>query len=512
MVTALLLSAALGAGSLVLPASPEGIGVGDVDGDSKNEVVLLLVWPSWSSIAVSTSSEPALYQVEVKPAIEDRRELWVLRAGDGRIERVGAPLSVGREVIAIGPLEPAGPVVVLDDAGVSRVVLRQDDSGEVAPALERIASMRPLMAGIGSPLGSFSLLTRLGRDEPPRISVPIARGLAFVDPAGGRRDFESPFREVSSGARGSVGFPLPRRVDVDRDGRFELLSIDRRELRAALERTAPDGSFAASTVWDLRPLVEPEAAVAEDRQLVDVLDSDGDGVLEAVVGIQQAEAEGIRGGMRLMRGVPGEYRFFPLAADGSAAREPSERVAIEGHPADFDHPQGWVSPFRDLDGDGRPELLTFTVKLGYLGVAKAMVTKKMKMGWVIHVYRRGDGGFRELPDGAPRFEFTADLANLDASRFVRLPGDLDGDGREDLVQVAGREVQIHAGLPGARISDKPTRVIRLEDKIRDFLGLLFVDLDGDGRRELIAFEEQPQVGDEPAKPVRMELRTLEEQP
>ena len=79
MVAALLLAAALGVGSVVLPASPEGVAIGDVSGDSGNEIVLLLVWPSWSSVAVSTSPSPGYYEVVVKPAIGDRRELWVLR-------------------------------------------------------------------------------------------------------------------------------------------------------------------------------------------------------------------------------------------------------------------------------------------------------------------------------------------------------------------------------------------------------------------------------------------------
>lgn len=509
MLVALLLSTALGSGSLVLPASPEGVGIGDVDGDSRNEIVLLLVWPSWSSVEVSTSPSPGVYAVKVRPAIEDRRELWVLRLENGRLERIAEPLSVGREVLAIGPLEPAGPVVVLDDAGASQVVLGREDSGSRTVTLRRIATLRPLMAGIAAPLGSFPLVARLGPGDPPRIVVPIARGIAFFDERGGRLDFESPFREVRSGGSGSIGFPLPRRIDLDRDGRFDLLSIDRREFRAALQRALPDGSFAQPVVWDLRPLVQPDGPAADERQLVDVLDSDGDGLLEAVIGIQRSEGEGIREGLKLMRGVPGEYRFFPLAADGAVAQEPAEQAAIEGHAAAFDHPEGWSSPFRDLDGDGRPELLTLTVKLSTLGAAKAMITKKIKMGWVFHVYRREERAWREVADAAPQFEFTADLGDLDSSRFARLPGDLDGDGRAEIVQVAGREVQIHAGLPGARFAQRPTRVVSFAEKIRDFLGLLFVDLDGDGRRELIAFEEQPQEADEPTRAVRMELRSLE---
>jgi hypothetical protein len=320
--------------------------------------------------------------------------------------------------------------------------------------------------------------------------------------------------------QGSVQIPLPRRLDLDRDGIVDLLYVDWSGFKAALRRGAPDGSFARAVVWDLRPLVQPERGpdqeAAEDRTwrraLVDVLDADGDGILEAAVDFRPPEGEGIRGEMEQFRGAPAEHRLFPLAPDGSVAKEPSARISIVSGGIDtgFDHPSGWTTPYRDVDGDGLPELVTATIDLGYLGIAKGLITKKMKLGIVLHVYRRESGAWSEVSGAAPKFELTADLSDFDTTRFFRMPGDLDGDGREDIVQVLGREVQIHKGLPGARYSSRPTAVVRLEDKIRDFFGLFFVDLDGDGRREAIAFEEQPREKDVPARAVRMEIRPYED--
>lgn len=520
MVCSAFLAAALGASSVILPASPEGMGIGDIDGDSGNELVVLLVWPSWSSMSVSSHPAPDLYEIEVKPAIEDRRELWAFRVDGGSLERVAAPLRVGREILAIAPLEPAGPVVVLDDDGVLRVVLDRSVPESPTLKLERIAALRPLVAGIASPLGNFPLLTRLRPGDPPKISVPLSRGLAWLDGRGGRLDLDSPFRDVTSGKSGSIRVSLPRRIDLERDGIVDLLYIDWTGLEAAIRRGAPDGSFAAPVVWDLRSLVRPDAATERktgenappERELLDVLDVDGDGTLDAVIDIRPPEGEGVRDGLKRFRGVPGEYQLHPLATDGSVAKEPSTKIAIAsgGIDTSFDHPEGWDSRFRDLDGDGQVELLTGTIDLGYLGIAKGLVTKKMKMGIALHVYRREGRAWREVSNATPKFEFTADLSDLDMSRFFRMPGDLDGDGREDMVQVSGRQIQIHKGLPGARFSDRPSGTLRLEEKVRGFFGLFFVDLDGDRRREVIAFEEQPQEKDQPARAVRMEVRSFEE--
>lgn len=490
----------------MLPASPDAFALGDVDGDGRAELVLLLVWPSWSSVSVMRESQPSVYEVDVVPAIEDRRELWAFRLENGSLVRAAEPLRVGREVLALGPERRGDTAVALTDDGLSRIAVHPDEKGTPRLALERLAALTPLAAGSARPAGS---VRTIGREW----VVPTPRGLALVAPDGAQREIPAAFRTVRSGGTPVLRLPLPRAADVDRDGTPDFVEIDRNEARAALRR---GGAAGAPVTWALRPLLDPPEGAAAPakgeappaRRLLDVLDADGDGTLDAAVLEQKDEAEGLREGMKLLRGVEGRVSFYPLLPDGRIAPEPRGRLDIVGHPLTLDHPSGWSTAFRDLDGDGVPELLTITVKFGYFGMARAFVTKNIKAGVVLHVYRRQGGAWREVDKAAPEFEFSADLGDMDTSRFFRIPGDLDGDGFADMVQVDGRRLAVHAGQAGGRFAAKPSVTLDLADKVRDFMGLFFVDADGDGRPDVLAFEAQPRAKDDPGRPVRMELRAV----
>ena len=95
-------------------------------------------------------------------------------------------------------------------------------------------------------------------------------------------------------------------------------------------------------------------------------------------------------------------------------------------------------------------------------------------------------------------------------RFLRLPGDLDGDGRLDFVQVDAKKVELRysdgdRGYPKSRAT-----TIELGARIDGFLGIRFADLDDDGRKELLAFLEREAEQGDVGEPRLLEVHRLEE--
>ncbi len=516
---------------VVLPASPEAVAVGDIDQDGRPELVVLLVWPEWGSATVNRSPDPATYEVDVVPALRDRRELRAFEVEGERLIPAAPPLGIGREVLGIGPASPpagsgsapaAGGAVrasagsalapfALTDDGVARLRL------EAGPDGTRVLRVVPDVAVAHALRGAERLVGLRPFLRAGRIVLPTSAGFAIVEPDGRQvTHVAASFREVDSGRAGSVRYRMPRLVDVDRDGRLDLLEVSTEDAAAVFRGGLGDGrGFGPPTRWDvaaaLPPLPADKQAAGVERDLVDVLDADGDGTLDAVVIEKQRDFEGLRAGMKAIRGVAGTCTLHRLRPDGTVDPEPHARFTTDGHGLTFEHPDAWDSAFRDLDGDGAPELLTLTVRFGWFGAARALTTKAVKAGLEPRVYRRDPAAraWREVPDAAPRFDMAADLDNFDLARFFRIPGDVDGDGRAEMVQIDGRTVQVFPGEPGGRFGARPSATLRLEDRVRDVLGVVFTDVDGDGRLELLAFEELPREEDEPARRVRMELRRLD---
>ncbi len=485
----------------------------DVDADDTAEIVVLLVWDEWGSMMRGVSSSPGTSEVEVLPAIEERREIRVFELGDGALSLAAEPLQVGAEVLAIDAVTGDGPVVVLTDDGPARLTLAGGSAPDRVVSLDRIADVRPVMAGARRLFAGLSFVHRRGLSGGTEIFVPTSDGLAVVDAAGAVHRHAAPIKDVRSGQVPFLHTTFPLLVDADRDGSLDLLDVGRFQDRAWLNRVAfrkglGGGRVAPARVWALAGLLEPtddEREAGLSRMLADVADLDGDATLEAVIAVLDTSATSIRGALRAIRGQPGRLYVHALAGSGPPAAEPERVVDIVGHLFPLPQANGVRSPFRDLDGDARPELVTMTIAIGYFGAGRALIGGKARA--TIHpvVHRDSGTGYREIEDSVPPMKFKQDLRSFDLSRFFDFPGDLDGDGVFDLVEVDGNEIRLRLGRDGPRYDDDPTLEVELTGDVLSWLGVTFLDVDGDGDRDLIAFEPERLDDEAVSRRTRMEV-------
>ena len=243
---------------------------------------------------------------------------------------------------------------------------------------------------------------------------------------------------------------------------------------AEIRLAGPEGAKSLT----IEPLLEEPCAFAGTGAILadlDVLkDVDGDGVLDAVIPTNEGIAvhHGENGGFAKLasfRGrLPGDERLSKLGAPERTMRLPR---------------------FEDADGDGMPDLAVSGLDAAPPWIAIA----------------RGLGGGRFAPPRTVEFRCLARSDSNASDRRVAWTGDLDGDGRLEIVT---RE-DVDTGKSDMKQAKKPLKRYRLHHLRRDFsvevepystfdaegwafsgafrdgVDLQFIDLDADGRKDLV---------------------------
>jgi hypothetical protein len=263
-------------------------------------------------------------------------------------------------------------------------------------------------------------------------------------------------------------FDVPRLevADVDGDGRADVVTAGRHELRVFLQRE--DGRFRADPDRSepLRLLDEEDHVRNSGGVRVDVRDWDGDGRADLLVAHASGGLLRATTRTRLHRNRDGRW-------DLAAPDQVFERSGgVE------------VDELLDLDGDGRPDLLRAFLPLGLLDLARLFVQRSIQVEATLH-RNGGEGGFEEQPWVRSSFSVAFDFETMRPKGFVpTLSSDWNGDGHRDLLSGGdGSAVEVWLGGPQHRFATRSAR------QALDTGGRLRVgDLDGDGLPDFALYD------------------------
>jgi hypothetical protein len=497
--------------SLPLPAAPASVLPVDLDGDGARDLLVFLVYTRWDQKVVEERAtmdgiEGFMEVMTIVPALLDRRELWLFR-GDGRggYAPAGEPLPMPLSVHSL--LAGDDVVLALTDDGVSEVVW-QPQPGTLA-LVPRLAA-RSRLAGTGVFLPALELLADLTGDGRPELLFPAPEGLEVYATAGPDA-WGAPLALVAlppPAADASplvMSYPLPEVRDVDGDDRADLVWRDPEDgwRRPWVARNEGGGRFAPPVA----PLGEP---VKEGPQPAFFGDLDGDGRAEVVTdeAVALPEDSGMRAEIRDAELPRSTLRVFGTDDDLAPLAIPHTTFPVHGHvfmggDSSVQLPGG----FRDLDGDGRLDLVAIELGISITRLLGGLALGRVTLPTTFHLWCQApDGTFRPVSglDLSGRLRF--DIGEMAVRNLPSFAGDFDGDGRIDFVQLGrGKKVTIHTGAPGCRFPSSPDLTLQLKQEPAHLDLVRVRDLDGDGRADLMVIQpgKAPEAGVSP--PARLDL-------
>ena len=516
--------------SLSLPGIPAAVRPADMDGDGRDDLVVLVAYTGWTTRSEFTTArfddvEGLVEVMSVVDELVDRRELRVYpatpdAAGFGAQR---AALDLDRSVHALATGHPAEPLIAVTDDGAAAVrLVEKEDGAELT--LVPLVSGETSFAGGGRFYPELELLHDLDGDGLPELLLPTASGwvvhrgtaTGFAARAAAAIVLPEPQPDEEEGEDDGGKPRQPHEIrfeirDCNGDSRLDFV-VPGRDGHAGplIFRGTGDLSFAPAV--EILPIDDEQ----DGHEVMFVGDLDADGRAEAVerTELERYEDPGWRQEFDEAKRPLFEYAVRRLGPKLAVAAEPLLAFQAIGYTfggsegdddeAEIQLPGG----FQDLDGDGRQDLVAITLEFSILPMAmRVLVIRRISLTMNFHVWCQAvDGGFEPVPglDLAGRFKL--DLDNLQVRHLSQFAGDFDGDGRADFVQLGrGKKVTIHLGGAGCSYPVLPDRQIRLERKLRH-LGLArILDLDGDGRSDLYVVHPLEAAGHGTGVPARVDL-------
>jgi hypothetical protein len=488
--------------TLSLPGPPASLVPADLNGDGLRDLAAVVAYTEWDEIGMDRF-EGLVQVTTIVPALFDRRELraWLAEPGGGYRE-AAPPLPLPTSVLTLEEGPPGLPLVALTDEGLSAVRLNEGAEG---PTLELVPLLEdpPVLAGSETFLPELSLVRELDGDGTPDLALPAREGPAlYLGTGRGLRPEPASRLELPGdrrrARRGALRlYPFPTAQDMNGDGLPDLLV---REPGASPPRYhlllgTGGGRFAEPVALEV-PRPDPVKVSRKKREdtfypeVAFLGDVRGDGRAEAISSIQVDTG---KSEMKQAKRPRFLFRFHELGEDLALESEPYYELEVEGYGSDEEFEGSFISGFRDLDADGRLDLVSITLRFSIFQVLRVLTTKSVSVGLDFHVYaQQEDGSFREVPDLDLSEKLKLDLNDLSLGRLAQFRGDFDGDGLVDFVHLGrGEKVTVHRGQPGCRYPKKPDLTLILQAPVEDLAQVRVLDLDGDGADDLVVARPRP---------------------
>ena len=400
-----------------------------------------------------------------------------------------------RDDAGIGWLEPVTgathPVVDViiryrssENKGIPRLDIARDLNGDGHDDV-LLPDLDGFWVSIQSLHGTFAAPRKLGPPEP------------FLDAT--LVEYRQTYREIGITSQ-TLPWYLSRvhRMDYDRDGRDDIafwngdhflfyrqnetggfedaprtFSVDFSfdfDAAYGLAFQFPDASL-ASMLLGLRPRTEHTALYA-------FRDLNGDGVSDAVtLSLAGRSPFRMRGryDVRFGRPTPGGTSF-PASAD-TCVEAPGRSGGLQ--------PWGYASQrFLDLDGDGLTDMAMGAVNTRPGGMFRATVGNSITMDLALHTLRNDE--YSAKPDWNRRVRSPFSPLDRRGPLFPTvLTGDIDGDGRADLlVGERWNELRVFLGTPGRRLLAEGPIAVPVAIPADERTTMLS-DLDGNGKADVV---------------------------
>jgi len=491
---------------LSLPGPPSAVLPVDLDGDGRQDLLIATAYTQWGSIS-EDRIEDAVAVTEVVPALFDQRELRpFLGQADGSY-RAGPALPMPATWIALARGSGTHPVLALTEDGVSALGW----SAEGRLTASTLVAEPSAFAGGHAFLSDLRFLQDVDGDGLDDAVIPAQDGLAIHrGTADGGFEAEAACRArlpgdraVAHGAGVRREIPVPQVLDVDADGRKDLVvvALDAEPQRLAVARGLGGARFAPAASLGLGCLSERKSAPSAPGAAADgpaprgrrvawfgALEEGGRPYLVTREILDTGKSDRKQAMAPRVR-----YGLHRLGGDLSVPREPSATFDAEGYAFSGAFRDGVDLEFLDLDGDRRKDLVTVTIDVSMFQVLRALTSKTIGIGLEFRVVSQGaDGVFRRVPDQVLDEKLRIDLNRFEISRLGQFQGDFDGDGRIDFVHLGkGKSVTIHRGQAGGRYPEKPDLVVAMDEEPEDVLLVRVRDFDGDGRADIAVTRTLP---------------------
>ena len=269
--------------------------------------------------------------------------------------------------------------------------------------------------------------------------------------------------------------PLPVSEDFDGDGRTDLITTEHESI--FVYRQQADGQF---TRHPAGPIVLPvRPADMENGPDLSILttpvDLNGDGFADAMVIVSRGTGKLLERNIELQLFYNRKMPAAPFAA------EPDQVLTIRGiTPGAF---------LKDINEDGRKDLLISHIKLGFWNTVRSLVAKETVV--LTDVYLLNSAGrYPADPDFELKTTYKLDLSG--GIRFLgtwpSMDGDFTGDGRADLLVAHDGSVTVfhsYAGQPLFSTSHTQSELTTCPFRH-------ITDLNRDGRDDIVLYEKKRQ--------------------